>query len=808
MARIKFLQDSPTEIGACSQSVLLPFFSDTQLQGYNLIIDYGAGSGEDVTLNTVMYLNAEYDREEYKYHYIIDYNIPKNTTNKSKVYNLLLSLVFEDDSLEQSVKIIQRSNTRASYVENIYVVDKEGNALEKDLYNRFVVPNSYPEGTKLYVKYDCGYPAYPSLFINSNTSSSTGEDFIDQIWTEGIGTTVIVLNGVTKDTGVQSIQLDYDDNWGIGDALTYVYFVRDGIKPVTLYVDNNKFLDFTVEGGNISTVLHYDNIKISQLKITTDATWLNASFGKVGGDDVINISIQSNKGESSVSRNAVITISGANDEGTFASTTISIVQSSWEVPYIGDAAETIELYGNIVPVIRTDYKGNVSTSTSTFTLFNAINQSGEEIIDNFTVTIQDEPSDFLSFKPIEGTRNFKIQSKDKYKYNYQTIEKTDVIDIELYLADGSTIHQQIAIIIEASPEHIYSPVWKDVYYDSPKNYFRFKTLKTGDLLYNGIIYPDASNKIKVNTILSDYININKIPFEKDVNPNNAMIEAILEISDTPSFEYFEEAKIYHLYWNYSYDYNAANTIMNGYTPGYYCMHAGIDINTNFANPIEYYDPRQYIFISYGVPYYQENNVPTQVIGVSKEGITKTLISNTYDFIIGDIATMAVRPMGYEEIIFHKNENEGEDPEHDYTWHCGRAKCTKADYAVYYLNSSGLWCWMLFEGKQVESLKTTLNKYFHHADNSVSYNIHNAIYSNSIDEYYELTSNYIKDEQSKKLKDLYTSPLIYVHELNTDVIYNVYLDTKQYTIKTFNNQGKKYYTHNIKLVKSINKNIIV
>ena len=72
MARINFLQNSPIEIGACSQSVLLPFFSDTQLQGYNLIIDYGAGGGEDVTLNTVMYLNAEYHREEYKYHYIID----------------------------------------------------------------------------------------------------------------------------------------------------------------------------------------------------------------------------------------------------------------------------------------------------------------------------------------------------------------------------------------------------------------------------------------------------------------------------------------------------------------------------------------------------------------------------------------------------------------------------------------------------------------------------------------------------------------------------------------------------------------
>ena len=116
--------------------------------------------------------------------------------------------------------------------------------------------------------------------------------------------------------------------------------------------------------------------------------------------------------------------------------------------------------------------------------------------------------------------------------------------------------------------------------------------------------------------------------------------------------------------------------------------------------------------------------------------------------------------------------------------------------------------MLFEGKQIENLKTNINKFITDNSNNISYNIHNGVYSNTIEETYNLTSVYLKDEQSKMLKDLYTSPLIYVHELDNNLIYNVYLGTNTYDIKTYRNQGKKRYTHTIKLIKSINKNISI
>lgn len=802
MTRIQYLREKSVEVAACSQTFDLPFLADTKLQSYRFAIDYG---NEEVTNNTSLFLVAEYsDREEYKYKYAIYYQLPKNSNTNLKVTNWLLTLYFEDTTIDVDGVITQRILPNASSISNFSVFDSNGNLLPKDYVNRWIISSEYVAGSRFTIRYDASYPANPSLLVNTKPGDAFGDGFIDKAWTEGVGTSVFEINGNFGSYN-QNIIFDFTDNWGIGDALTYITFTRDNIRPVKIRITPDKLVNVAHEGGNFNFEVTYENIEKSQLKIENDVDWLDASWN---GENMT-VSIQPNEGIDSVQRGASIKISGTNNDGIYGEGLVYINQIAMDIPYIGDAVETTKLLdGTIIPAIHTDYKGNVINNTGVFTLFNTKDADGDNIVKNTEITIDDKPTDFLRIEDVPDTRNSKIIAKNVYKYNYQSETVVKYIDIKATLISGQSINYIIGIVIDASPEHIVSPIWKDVYYESPKNYFRFKELNTGDLLYNGVIYPDANNNIKINNILNSYIDLNKCPFEKDINKNKCMIEAILEISDTPSFEHYDEARIYHLYWNYSYDYSAPHDLMSGFTTGYEGIHSGIDVDTNFANPIEYYDPRQYIFISYSKSFYETNETNSYVYGVKDNGDREEIIKIYKDTIKGDIATMAVRPMDYDEIIFHTNAKSGEDWDKFYEWKVGHSKCTKADYAVYYLNSYGIWCWMLFEGKQVESLKVTPNEYFHHSDNSISYNIHNAIYSNGIEEYYELTSSYIKDDQSEKLKDLFTSPLIYVHELNNDIIYNVVLDTKAYTKKTFINQGRKYYTYNIKLVKSINKNIIV
>lgn len=807
MARIQLLKGTSFGVGAHSQSIILPFLSDTRLQGYNLTIEVNGGGGEDVTNSTTMFLYGEYDSGEYKYYYNVIYDLPKNATESVKVIECLLSLEFEDDTIEQPFTITQRVNTRASSVSNITVLDEDGNTLEKDMYNRWIIPNSYPEGSRFTIKYNCSYPAEPSKLIDTSRGAfTTGNGFIKQCWTQTMGESIVEINDVTSAKDIDSVHLEYDDNWGIGTALTYIVFVRRGIEPIRIKTTPSQMVNVDHSGGHYYIEVEYSNIKFHQLNIENDSSWLYATWASA---DKIRVSITKNEDITSAARSANIKIYGTNDDGIYTETIVPISQVAMDIPYIGDAVETTEDYsGDIIPAIRTDYKGNVINNTGVLTFFNTKDVDGDDVIENVTILIDDEPTDFIRIEDIPSSRNSKIIANDIYKYNYRSQEVRNFIDINVDLVSGLNLNYRIAIIIEASPEHVVAPIWKDVVYESPKNYFRFKDVTTGDLLYNGMIYPDADNKIKINSILSTYIDINKYPFSKDINPNKCMIEAILEISDTPDFAYYDEASIYHLYWNYSYDYNAPHKMMSDFTSGYEGLHSGIEIYSNFANPIEYYDPRQYVFISYEVPFDEYNDVNSQVYGVYNEGGREELVVISKDTIKGDITTMAVRPGDFDEIEFHIDAEPGEDEDKDYLWKVGRSKCTRAKYAVYYLNSYGIWCWMLFEGKQMESIKTTANKYLNNNTNVLSYNIHNAVYQNNLEETYNLTSLHLKDDQSEKLKDLYTSPLIFVHELDTDVIYNVYLNNTTYDIKKFHNQGRKFFTHTIKLVKSINKSIIV
>lgn len=206
--------------------------------------------------------------------------------------------------------------------------------------------------------------------------------------------------------------------------------------------------------------------------------------------------------------------------------------------------------------------------------------------------------------------------------------------------------------------------------------------------------------------------------------------------------------------------------------------------TDITQPIDYYDPRQYVF--FGI-----YKLPDDVYEVGVDFV----------YLFGGV-------MPYNK--YNYTAFGGDMEYYRYYWldsvtgkHYGKTyqqKCTKAKYAIYYMNSYGCYNWMLFDSnKQTKSYNNTYNYFTTSRNEKLPYKISSQVN-------YDLTSRYLTDEGSERLKDLYRSPIVWLHNLETGELFRVNVDTKTYTEKSFINQGRKYYTQSIKVSKTKEENI--
>lgn len=103
------------------------------------------------------------------------------------------------------------------------------------------------------------------------------------------------------------------------------------------------------------------------------------------------------------------------------------------------------------------------------------------------------------------------------------------------------------------------------------------------------------------------------------------------------------------------------------------------------------------------------------------------------------------------------------------------------YAIYYLNSEGGWDAYLLEGRIVKK------------DNFNRYSIENhkgrkTIYDNEITTEWELNTGWLNDRQSDIVaKNLISTDKIFLHNLITDVVTEVYITDTQVEYKTYKNE---------------------
>ena len=424
-----------------------------------------------------------------------------------------------------------------------------------------------------------------------------------------------------------------------------------------------------------------------------------------------------------------------------------------------------------------------STKTLVFTLgqSNGILLQPNELIFDYRGVAKDNVN-YITVKKSGGVSNLSITSNvANYPFTVRVSGNYIYInDLETRISSSSNswlVHARadsqdfmFAVTQTGSPHTYEYPIWKDIYVDLPyeHNHFRLVNISSGFIMYEGMIYGVITSQVGITDVLRDYMTTVSDPF---VNTFTSTQYLLVDMQTSQDGVNWQSSYTFRLYYNYSYDEERKVYLE--------------------AQPIDYFDPRQYLLFTFqSYDNIKENIEITKKFGTTSSQ-TQTISSyneqKTYTSKAASNYSIKIKTSN-EEMIF-------------------KDRCTNTNYAVYYINRYGGWSWMLFQGKNLKTDKTKQSTYQMDFDNNVGTEFNTKVYQNDITETWQLTSDYLTDKQSELLKHLYSSPLVYLHDLKEDKVMSVLVDTKSFDYKTYRNQGRKMFTHTIKVNSSQTKIIL-
>lgn len=425
-----------------------------------------------------------------------------------------------------------------------------------------------------------------------------------------------------------------------------------------------------------------------------------------------------------------------------------------------------------------------STKTLVFTLGRAtgILLQPSELIFDYKGVAKDNVN-YITVKKSGGVSNITLNSSlNEYlpftvrvsgNYIYITDLETRISSLGTFWTVYASADSQdfwFNVFQSASPHTYEYPIWKDIYVDLPyeHNHFRLVNISSGFIMYEGMIYGVITSQVGITDVLRDYMTTVSDPF---VNTFTSTQYLLVDMQTSQDGVNWQSSYTFRLYYNYSYDEERKIYLE--------------------AQPIDYFDPRQYLLFTFqSYDNIKENIEITKKFGTTSSQ-TQTISSyneqKTYASKAASNYSIKIKTSNEEKIF--------------------KDRCTNTNYAVYYINRYGGWSWMLFQGKNLKTDKTKQSTYMMDFDNNVGTEFNTKVYQNDITETWQLTSDYLTDKQSELLKHLYSSPLVYLHDLKEDKVMSVLVDTKSFDYKTYRNQGRKMFTHTIKVNSSQTKIIL-
>lgn len=290
------------------------------------------------------------------------------------------------------------------------------------------------------------------------------------------------------------------------------------------------------------------------------------------------------------------------------------------------------------------------------------------------------------------------------------------------------------------------PIWKDTIYRTEESVFEYSIRVDGRIIYRGRAYkrPNADyNEIKINKICENYLSNNIATLLEIVDDNNGNVPPTNNDEAVKTFQILDKNESILKEYVFLYDWSYDKDMWNEY--GTYI---------NLSKPIN----NKYATGMYKFSTYAEYISIEGTGGISEKWVVMNGISN---------------PIGNT---------------------CGK-------YAIYYLNSYGGWDSFLFEGEVIKedniSQYTTDRTY-----NNTEPQFEIQRYVSEIQSSYVCNTGWLSDEQATILtKNLLSSNLCYLHNLESGDIIPVIIDEKSAKYQTYKNNGNLMAQYEIRIKES-------
>ena len=543
-------------------------------------------------------------------------------------------------------------------------------------------------------------------------------------------------------------------------SYAYLYLVQEaGTEYVSVFQPS--LLHYDLNGNEQSILIDpvtVQNITPSTIRVTSDVSWASGVYSNsvtaIGDKPAITITVQANDSVNVRDGNLTVKARGTDDQKFNLTITLHQFGNS-ELPYISiDQGEDDDAFSI----------GNRKGDSCTVRFFsqNVFENSYSLIYDNYF-------NEYIDIALNRENRTITITSK----YDNRQPEG---ITIDFVLQGQSTkpqysdiVNAYFTVIIDPPAAYLSFSIWKTMNIEIPIVTPFYSIKKGDDLIFSGKVYAqktDSVRSINVNDIIEDYTS-DRIDITSSQRWQKTENEKVFTLATGVNEN--EMSDMFNLVvaddWSYN---DRARTYFT-------------------SDPISYtLDSRQYFIFSvqnrYGdtLPSYSYQTDLVSVDGV-ESGDYKVVSDESYTQIIKDISN--IKTIDITEM------NNVDDTRYF------KVCTTKNKYCLYYKNLYGGYDSILLNPTSQLSASITDNTLTTDYDTTVL-NHYKRSYSKTIQNKWTLKTNLLNDTQSEKMRHIYTSNQMWLHNLETGKLYAVNPVDKTFTEKTFKSNKHKPISYTI------------
>ena len=540
----------------------------------------------------------------------------------------------------------------------------------------------------------------------------------------------------------------------------YLYIVQQaGTDYISVFEPS--LLHYDLNGNEASILIDpvtVQNVNADTVSVVSDVSWASGIYSdsvvQIDNKPAITITVQANDSVNVRDGNLTVTARGTDVQKFNHTITLHQFGNS-ELPYISiDQGEDDDAFSI----------GNRKGDSCTVRFFS------QNVFENsYSLIYDDYFNEYIDIALNRDTRTITITSK----YDNRQPEG---ITIDFVLQGQSTkpqysdiVNAYFTVIIDPPAAYIQFPIWKTMNIEIPIVTPFYSIKKGDDLIFSGKVYAqktDSVRSINVNDIIEDYTS-DSIDITSSQRWQKTENEKVFTLATGTNET--EMSDMFNLVvaddWSYA---DRARTYFT-------------------SDPICYtLDSRQYFIFSvqnkYGdtLPSYSYQTDLVSVDGV-ETGDYKVVSDESYTQIIKDISN--IKTIDITEM------NNVDDTRYF------KVCTTKNKYCLYYKNLYGGYDSILLNPTSQLSASITDNTLTTDYDTTVL-NHYKRSYSKTIQNKWTLKTNLLNDTQSEKMRHIYTSNQMWLHNLETGKLYAVNPVDKTFTEKTFKSNKHKPISYTI------------